>query len=343
MSQSPASPAVRTEPFLVLPENKVAHAAMLAVGGLGWPSEPEPTTFLWGASGTGKSHLARLLVQSFLKRHPDAKTEIMTASQFAAQVAEASARQTLPLFQAATREFDLLVVEDLQTLEGRTETLTQLLHLVNSLTQSGAVVVWTASRAPGSLAGFPPRLVSRLRGGMTVRVRLPGLTSRVELVRFLAQHHRVRVEGEVWEAFARELPANPREMAGMLQRLTAMARQHGRRIDAELIRRYFSSEEERPELKLADVCREVAQEFGVKQADLRSQGRSQKFAFPRQVGMWLSRELLKTSLKQVGDYYGGRDHTTVVHACRRIGERLGGDAGLQAQVERIRQHLRAGE
>lgn len=325
----------------MLPENQMAHAAMLELGEASLREESVPLVFLHGPAGAGKSHLVRLGVASFQRRHPESKSEVLTASEFAAQVAESSSRQTLPLFQAATRDYDLLALEDLQTLEGRPETLIQLLHLVDTLSQNGASIVCTASRPPGSLAGFPPRLISRLRGGLTIRVRNPGLGRRVELLEFLARRHRLKVAKGAWSECATVLPANPREMQGMLIRLSAMARQHGRTIDAELIRRYFAREEVLPELKLADICRGVALEFGVKATELRSDGRARQFAVPRQVGMWLSRQLLGASLKEVGDFYGGRDHTTVVHACRRIGERVESDALLQAQVERIRQYLRA--
>ncbi len=341
MSSTKSKKPPKPELFLPLPENRVAYEAMSRLGEDWLQGESEGTVFISGPAGCGKSHLVRFGVKSFQQRNPDARAEILTAAGFSAQLAEASSLQTIPLFQSAMREYDLLVIEDLQVLQGRPESLTQLLHLVIALRDKGAGIVWTAVCPPGSLAGFPPRLISRFRGGITARIKALEAESRLKLLCALALGRQLSIPEEALIAVANAMPVSARELGGVIQRLESMSRQYRRPIDAELVRRYLEKEALVPNLTLMEIAKEVAGEFGLKLADLRSNRRTRQFAFPRQVGMWLSRQLLGESLQKVGKFYGGRDHTTVVHACQRVTEQAENDAELQSRIERIRQRLKS--
>jgi len=339
MSPSRSPRSGKPAPFLVLPENSAAHTVLSTLGD-SWPSEESPPlVYLQGPSGVGKSALVAAALKAFQKQHPRALCESLTAAQFSAQFAEASEDSTIPLFQAALRELDLLILEDLQAIEGRPESVSQLLHLLMALLQRGARVVVTAARAPGTLAGFPPRLVSRLRGGVTVRIRPCDADGRAKLLRHFARHARVNlpVETAVW--LGNRLAVTHAELMSVIPRLDALGRQHHRPLDLELARRFLAADEPVTPPSLAAIGKAVASEFGVRVSELRSSSRARQFAFPRQVAMWLTRHLLPTSLQEVGAYYGGRDHTTVVHACQQIARQLETDPLLQARIDKLQRGL----
>jgi chromosomal replication initiator protein len=313
---------------------------VLTTLGEGWPSaDPQPLIYLLGPSGVGKSALARLALQTFQKQHPQALCESLTASQFSAQLAEASDDHTIPLFQAALRELDLLILEDLSSIEGRPETVQQLLNLLNTLEQRGSRVVVTASRPPGTLAGFPARLVSRLRGGVTLRIQPGDAEARARLLQHFARHARVPLPQDTAIWLGNRLTVTNAELVSVIPRLAALGRQHHRPLDLELARRLLAQDEPPTLPTPAAIGKAVATEFAVKLAELRSSSRTRQLAFPRQVAMWLTRHLLGTSLQEVGAFYGGRDHTTVVHACQQITRLLESDPLLQSRVEKLKRQL----
>lgn len=339
MASSISPRGAKPAPFLVLPENAQAHRVLCSLAE-GWPSDdPHPLVYLLGPSGVGKSALVNLALKGFQKTHPDALCELLTAGQFSAQFAEASDEQTIPLFQAALRELDLLILEDLQTIEGRPETIQQLHHLLGALLQRGARIVVTATRPPGTLSGFPARLVSRLRGGVTVRMQPGDADARAQLLRHFARHARVPLPLETAVWLGNRLSVTNAELATVIPRLAALGRQHHRPLDLELARRFLADDEPPTLPTPAAIGKAVAAEFAVKLTDLRSASRTRQLAFPRQVAMWLTRHLLATSLQEVGAFYGGRDHTTVVHACQQIARLLDKDPLLQSRIEKLKRQL----
>jgi chromosomal replication initiator protein len=322
-------------PFLVLPENQFAHAAVT-----GDDRRPQHI-FLHGPSGFGKSRLASLAIQQRLVISPRARVQQMTASQFAAEFAEASDARTVPLFQSLTRELDLLVLEDLQVLSGRPQTQIQLLSLINELTANDARVIWTSRLSPGELPDFHPKLISRFRGGVLASLRLPGPDSRRLLIEQMARSARVAISPPALNMLADELAVSPRELLSAVERLAALARHDRRPIDSDLVRKFLEHELAPRKLKLDDICRAVGARFGASMSDLRSRSRARRASMSRQCAMLLARELTSSSLEQIGRFFGGRDHSTVVHACQRLAGRLESDADLRSQLNQIRHDLRS--
>lgn len=322
-------------PFLVLPENQFAHAAITA------GDENVPTVFLHGPSGVGKTELATQAVELLVTRYPTARTQQMTASQFAAEFAEASVNKTIPLFQSLTRQFDLLVLEDVHALEGRPETQTQLLSLINELLSNGCRIVWTSHKSPGELVQFLPRLINRFRGGVLAAIRLPGPESRCKLVEHYARMRAVSATPQALQLLARELAVSPRELFAALQRLSVLARQERRPVDSDLVRKFLAHDVPPQKLKIEDICRAVARQFGTTATELRSRKRARSAALPRQCAMLLARELTAGSLAQIGRFFGGRDHSTVVHACQRLTELVASHPDLRTHLNQIRHSLGA--
>jgi chromosomal replication initiator protein len=323
-------PASTLVPFLVLPENRFALEAISVMA-----EEPSRPVFLYGPSGAGKSHLVRHAVRLFLLQHPQARVEHLTAGDFAAEFAEASARGTIPLFQAAMREFDLFVLEDVQALEGRTETLVQLLSLCEELWALRSRQIWTSRCSPGDLSQFPRKLISRFRGGVTARLKLPGQASREKLLEHFAGLRQIGFAADAAQALAEGLAVSPRELWAALSQLEALARHERRPIDVALIKMFLQQEVAPQKPRLDDISRAVARQFGLTVGQLRSRKQARQFVLPRQCAMFLSRRLTAASLEQIGRYFGKRDHSTVIHACRRLAALIPREADLRLNLSQV--------
>ena len=322
--------------FLVLRENRFAHAALTTE----IDSETHKrTVFVYGPSGSGKSHLTAHAAQLHEAHTPDLRIRQWTAAEFAAEFAESSSNKTIPLFQSLTRQIDLMILEDLQALEGRPETQIQLLSLTNELLANGSQIVWTSRKSPGELVKFLPRLISRFRGGVLAPIRFPGPASRQALLEHFAKSRQIGMTPSAVKYLASELAVSPRELQAAVLRLAAVARQERRSIDSDLVRKFLAHDLPPPKLKLTDICRAVADQCGTTATDLRSRRRDRRSALPRQCAMLLARELTRGNLAGIGKFFGGRDHSTVVHSCQRLKALLESDADLRSTLNQIRHSL----
>jgi chromosomal replication initiator protein len=322
--------------FVVLPENRFAHAALTAESEESAAKRP---VYLYGPSGCGKSHLAAHAVLLQKSRSPGLRVGQWTASEFAAEFAESSSNRTIPLFQTATRQIDLMVLEDVHALEGRPETQTQLLSLTNELLANDCQIFWTSHKSPGELVKFLPRLVSRFRGGVLAPIRLPGPASRQSLIEHFAKSRQIAMSPAAIRYLANDLAVSPRELQAAILRLSAVARQERRAVDSDLVRKFLVHDLPPPRVNLTDICRVVARQFGTTASDLRSRRRDRRSALPRQCAMLLARELTAGNLADIGRFFGGRDHSTVVHSCQRLKELLEQDPDLRSNLNQIRHAL----
>jgi chromosomal replication initiator protein len=325
-SRNDQPPAI---PFLVLPENRFAFEAISSIG----EGRPRPI-YLYGPSGMGKSHLARHAVHLFLSRQPGVRVQHLTAADFAADFAEAASNRTVPLFQTATRTFDLFILEDLQVLDRRPETQVQLLALCNDLTAAGCQMLWTSRDSPGDMAGYLKKLVSRFRGGILARLQAPGRESRRKLLAHFAGLQHLRLSEEAAQLLAAELAVSPRELWSVVVQLKAVAQQR-QPMSSDLVRRFLRQEIIPRKPRLDEICRLVARQFGVSASQLRSRRQARGVVLPRQCAMLLARQVSGRSLTQIGEYFGGRDHSTVIHACRRMASLLSREADLRLQLLQI--------
>jgi chromosomal replication initiator protein len=279
--------------------------------------------------------LARHGVRLFLSRRPKARVQHLTAGEFAAEFAEASSNGTISLFQSATRDFELFVLEDVHVLDHRPETQGQLLALCNHLTAADCQIIWTSRNSPGELGGFPRKLVSRFRAGVLAALRPPELQSRVDLLKHFSEVQSRSLPTEAAELLAEGLPVSPRELWAAVAQVGALAKQERRPVDSDLVRRFLRQEAAPARLRLDDICRAVARQFGISMSQLRSRKQSRGVVLPRQCAMLLSRKLSGRSLEQIGYYFGGRDHSTVIHACRRLAGLIPLEADLRLNISQI--------
>lgn len=321
-----------TEPLLLVPEIRLAHTAITQLGSRS-RTRP-PSVYIAGPPGTGKSHLARLFLQA---DHGDRR--LVLASEFAAELAEASQHKEIAGFQDRFRQLDTLVCEDLQALSGRRESQLQLLAVIDEILGRGGRVLITASRLPGRLERCDRKLVSRCRGGVVVSVRRPGPASRLQLLEHFASRHQVPLPVDVAQMLTRRITGSPRDLLSALGQLETLARISGGVIDKTMARSVVAGDVAAKPPGLSQITRAVARHFGVSVRRLRERSRAQHIVVPRQCAMLLARELTGTIYSDIADYFGCSNHTTVLHACRRMQQRLGNEPELRRLVHAIHAEL----
>lgn len=329
--------------FLVIPENRLAFTATESLLPGSHPLTDQPLT-VFGAAGLGKSHLARQLVRRWTTADPDSKVIHLTATEFAAALAEASASKTIPQFQDRHRkDVNLLVCEDIQFLGERRETTQQLVAAIDDVLRSGGRVMLTSSRPPGEVPGLARRLVNRIHGGICVEIDRPSLESRQLLLNHFAESLQIIVDDEILSLLATEYEATPRELYAVMLQIRATRRQLMRRnggLHREEITRLLEELSQRPPLTITAICRAVARYYGVRLSELRGPRRSQGITLPRHAAMFLTRELTGLQYAEIGEYFSGRNHSTVMHACHKIERLLVDSPQVATQVHSLRESLK---
>lgn len=328
------------ETFLPLPENRLAVAAVEEFFETP-PSRSGRLIYLSGPSGSGKS----LLLREFLRQDPSKTRKphsaMLTASEWAAEFAEASQNQTINDFQEKYRSLELLIIEDITTLSGRGESQTQLQAILDEILASGGRILITSTQPAGSLPRFSRRLVNRFHGGVTVSIRLPDFDSRVQLLKHFAAARQIPLPTSVAELLAHALPVSPRELLAALVQLETIARRQKISLTPALAEHYLHQETPPQPATLSEVAKAVARQFDVPLSGLRGKKRAQGVVLPRQCAMFLARELTDQSLQAIAQFFGRRHHSTVVHACKRMESALHSEPALRQHLAQIRTALGA--
>lgn len=324
--------------FLALPENQLAMAAVEDL------FEPSPhrqgrLAFVSGPSGVGKSLLIRDTLRRIHGKARKDKSAVLTASQFAAELAEASQTETIPAFQTKYRALDFLICEEVSAIAGRKESQEQLALAMDEILAHGGRVLVTSSVSAGSLERFSRRLVNRFQGGVTAAIDLPGFESRVKLLNHFAAARQIALPPSVAEMLAEALPVSPRELLGALVQLETLAQRQNSRLTTGLAEFYLSQEALPEPLALSEVAKAVARQFGVPMSGLRGKKRAQGVVLPRQCAMFLARELTGQSLLAIAEFFGRKHHSTVLHACKRMEKALHKEPALRQHLAQIRTAL----
>lgn len=324
--------------LLVLPENELAATAITMLAGPPLKAAPS-LVFLHGPSGVGKTHLARHCLR--LQAHEKNAGSVLckSAPEFIDEFTEAAQLRSVRRFQLEFDDIDFLVVEDFHALENRSESQQQLLARMDQIVCSGGKILITSRKSPGELTGIQQRLISRCLGGVCCAVRMPDPSSRRKLLTHFAGSLQIPITAKAIAGLAEALSVSPRELRSTLIQLEAAAALGRRQIDDDVVSRFLNQEILRTELEISDISRAVAREFDFSQKELRSRNQNHTLVLARQCAMFLTRELTEISLTVVGDYFGNRDHSTVVYACKRFKKLLPDHAEIRRQVSRIRQTL----
>ena len=326
--------------FIVGTNNRLAHAASLAVADR--PAQLYNPLFLYGSTGLGKTHLMQAIANRMLAGGEVARICYIPAEQFVNEMVTAIYDHSTDAFRARYRSYDLLLVDDVQFLRRKEHTQEEFFHTFNVLYNAGRQIVLTSDRHPKELEGLEERLVSRFEWGLVADVDRPDYETRVAILRRKADEDGVFLAPEILDLIARRCRSSVRELEGAIIKLLAfssLTRQELTLNLAQVALAGLGDPSEPRHLNPASIRDEVGRVWGVTGDALASEKRSRTITVPRQVAMFLIREILDTPLKQIGRVFGGRDHSTVIHSIRKVEERLGSDDDFRAQVDDLRETL----
>ncbi|NQT40994.1 MAG: ATP-binding protein [Planctomycetes bacterium] len=341
-SESPRSskePAA-LETFVAGPENRLAYVAVRSV--LDDSEDAYSPLVFYGPPGTGKSHLALGLATAWKARFRKRPAVCVTATDFARELADAIQTKTADDFGVRYRGLSLLVFEDLGHLAGKGAAQQELIFTLDALADIGGRVMLTASSPPSEVAGMMPGLRSRLAAGLAVPLVRPGREARLTILRRIAQSRGVALPDSVVELLADALRVTVPELVGALIELEFSAGMDHRAIDVPGVRRYLAKRNGAKGLSIHEIALSTARHFSLKLADLRSPSRRRAVVTARGVAIYLARNLTNQSLEEIGEYFAGRDHTTVSYGYRKTEERLETESEVRDAVLAIRKRFESG-
>jgi len=335
------NPRLTFEQFVIGDSNRLAHAAALQVAEM--PSQAWNPLFLCGPPGLGKTHLLHSIA-TFLATHATGlSVRYTTGEAFTSEFMSALQARELERFKHRFRRVDVLLVDDIQFLERKARTEEEFFHTFNTLSDMGGQLVVTSDRLPRDLDALEDRLRERFEAGLVADIRAPDLPTRLTILRKRVDLDRVELQDpDTLRAIAERITDNIRSLEGALIRIVAYGSLTGRALTPTLAREVLDTLYPRPRTRprsIADVQRAACAHFGVSLDELVSASRAARLAWPRQVAMYLARELTGESLPAIGREFGGRDHSTVLHACRRADRRIAEDDGSREAVEALRAEL----
>jgi chromosomal replication initiator protein len=335
--QDELNPRLTFEQFVIGDSNRFAHAAALAVAEM--PGLAYNPLYICGPPGLGKTHLLHSIA-NYVREHGGGLTvRYTTVEAFTDHFVGALNSRGLERFKAAYRGVDVLLVDDVQFLERKTRTEQEFFHTFNALHQAGAQLVLTSDRLPRDMAALEERLRERFEAGLVVDVRPPDLGTRLTILRKRVLQDELRgVDAKALELIAERVDTNIRALEGALIRVVAFGSLTGRPVDADLADEVLAGLY--PELtprrrSVAEIQERICEQFGISMEQLLSNSRAQPVAWPRQLAMYLARELTDATLPAIGRAFGGRNHTTVMHACKRTAERMAADPQTYETVRRL--------
>lgn len=331
--------------FVIGQSNRLAHAAALAVAET--PAQAYNPLFIYGDSGLGKTHLLHAIGHYVRELFPEVRVRYVSSEDFTNDFINSIANNQGAQFQERYRSVDVLLVDDIQFLEGKAETQEAFFHTFNTLHGHNKQVVITSDVQPKQLRGFEERITSRFEWGLLTDIQAPDLETRIAILRKKAQRERLDVDHPILEYIASKFSSNIRELEGTLIRVTAYANLTQQPIDMPLVQNVLKdliSIENDNEVQPTDIINRTAEYFDLAVDDLYGPSRAQQIALSRQIAMYLCRELTPLSLPKIGQLFGGRDHTTVMYAHKKIAKLIAERRSVYNQVSelttRVRQQTR---
>src|SRR5215813_9944745 len=327
------------ESFVVGNSNQFAQAACQAVADL--PSKAYNPLFIYGGVGLGKTHLLHAVGHQISRLYPSLRLLYLSTERFTNELINAIRYDRTAEFRAKYRNIDLLLIDDIQFISGKERTQEEFFHTFNDLYEARKQIVMSSDAAPKEIPDLEERLRSRFEWGLIADIQPPDFETRVAILKKKAELERVRLPDEVAYLIARRIKANIREIEGSLTRMIAFCSLTGREMSIDLAHDVLADlwgEEERI-VTIDHIQRKTAEFFAVKLSDMRAKNRTKAVAFPRQIAMYLARQLTHSSLAEVGRAFGGKDHTTVIHAVEKIESLLQEDPKLRRTIDTLTQGI----
>jgi len=324
------------ESFVVGPNNEIAHAASLAVAQA--PARTYNPLFVYGGVGLGKTHLMQAIGQYVWAKKKNMKVIYVSSELFINEFIDAIQHSNLVKFRKRYRQADLLLIDDIQFLGGKERSQEEFFHTFNTLFDGHKQIVLSSDRPASGIANLEHRLVSRFEWGLTAELQPPDIETRLAILRKKAHTMQIKLRDDIFQFLASRIRTNVRRLEGALMRVASFASLSGKELTQEAIEHLLKDilqEEGRHSITIEQIQRRVAEHFDVRVADMTSKRRPASIAFPRQVAMYLARELTKASLNEIGEAFGGRDHGTVLHACKLVKKRMGEQDNIRQTISFI--------
>ena len=326
--------------FIVGAGSELAHAACVAVSNA--PAHAYNPLFLYGETGLGKTHLMHAVAHQALNRNPSCRIAYVSCERFTNEFIRAIQENSLTKFRSRYRSVDYLLIDDIQFLAGKERIQEEFFHTFNELYESQRQIFLTSDRPAGEIDKIESRLLSRFQWGLVTDIQAPDWETRVAILTKKAQAMGITIEPEVLEFLAKNISRNVRRMEGALTRVAGYVGLTRKKADLETIQRLLRDilrEENLSRITIETIQKKVVDYYHLRMADMLSRRRPANIAFPRQVAMYLSRILTEHSLQEIGGAFGGRDHGTVIHACKTVENMMDQDDSIKHSVELLNEQL----
>ncbi|WP_182201670.1 chromosomal replication initiator protein DnaA [Paraliobacillus salinarum] len=328
--------------FVIGSGNRFAHAASLAVAEA--PAKAYNPLFIYGGVGLGKTHLMHAIGHYVLDHNPDAKVVYLTSEKFTNEFINSIRDNKAENFRNKYRSIDVLLIDDIQFLAGKEQTQEEFFHTFNTLHEESKQIIISSDRPPKEIPTLEDRLRSRFEWGLITDITPPDLETRIAILRKKAKAEGLDIPNEVMLYIANQIDTNIRELEGALIRVVAYSSLINKDIDASLAAEALKDiiPSSRPRvITIATIQEVIAEKYQIKLEEFAAKKRTKSIAFPRQIAMYLSRELTDFSLPKIGEEFGGRDHTTVIHAHEKISKLISEDHLLNQDIEEIKERLKS--
>ncbi len=338
LKQNGFNPKYTFDTFVVGNSNRFAHAASLAVAEA--PAKAYNPLFIYGDVGLGKTHLMQAIAHFILKNNPDYKVVYVSSETFTNELINSIKDDSTVDFRDKYRNIDILLVDDIQFLAGKERTQEEFFHTFNTLHESNRQLIISSDRPPKEIPTLEERLRSRFEWGLITDIQKPDLETRIAILRKKADIENLTIPNEVVIYIANKIQSNIRELEGALVKVIAYSSLVDREIDVDLAREALKDlvnqkKDKAIEVNIERIKKIIIDDYNLRMEDMQSKKRTQNIAFPRQIAMYLSRELTDFSLPHIGDEFGGRDHTTVIHAHNKIQEKIENENDFSNKIERL--------
>ncbi len=328
------------ETFVVGSNNQMAHAASMAVAQS--PAQAYNPLFLYGDTGLGKTHLMHAIGHAILRAKPDAKVAYLSTEKFTNEFIQALQENQLTKFRQRYRCVDILLVDDIQFLAGKERIQEEFFHTFNDLFEAGKQIIISSDRRAAEIQKLEARLVSRFEWGLPADIQAPDFETRLAILRTKANTLKFNIPADVANFIAQHIAKNIRRLEGALIKVASYATLTGKPIDlaaTEMLLQDVLMEQAQNQLTIEIIQKRVADHYQIRHSDMTSKRRPNNIAIPRQIAMYLARSLTKHSLQEIGDAFGGRDHGTVIHACKSVDNMLEQDTTARGAIEFLRTQL----
>ncbi len=334
------NPRNNFETFVVGSNNQMAHAASLAVAQA--PAQAYNPLFLYGETGLGKTHLMHAIGHAIIRHNPDARVAYLSTEKFTNEFIQALQENSLTKFRQRYRHADVLLLDDVQFLAGKERIQEEFFHTFNDLFESGKQIVLTSDRRASEIQKLESRLVSRFEWGLPADIQAPDLETRLAIIRAKAQTLNCSLPEPILNFIAQSITKNIRRLEGALLKVSSYSALTSKPLDlatAERLLHDVLMEQAQNILTIETIQKRVADHFQIRHSDMTSKRRPNNIAIPRQIAMFIARTLTKHSLQEIGDAFGGRDHGTVIHACKAVDNMMEQDASTRGSVEFLKAQL----